>query len=102
MRSRFYNAGMMKSGIDAVSGMRQKMVESGKIQVQLPGMTPPAAAAEQPEMLEGHCLTCKTKRPFAVEGEDKMPNGAIRKYGTSGHPDCGHKVSHFVSGKAAA
>lgn len=105
-RHRMYNADGIAAGVQTVAKIRQKLFPFGTSpQLGAPSPAPPApaaAAAEEPaEMQEGYCMSCKTKRPFQVEGEDKMPNGAIRKYGTSGHPDCGHKISHLVSGASS-
>lgn len=104
MKHRMHDSTTMAQAVGMVGKLRAKL----PIGAPMPGVFTPktsssSAAPEEPqEVLEGHCLSCRTKRPFIVEGEDKMPNGAIRKYGTSGHPECGHKISHLVSGKAAA
>jgi hypothetical protein len=89
-----YDADSMSKGVGTLSRIRGIMFPHGPPSGLGGAQNVPAAQ----EMLEGHCLTCKTSRPFAVEGEDQMPNGAIRKFGTSGHPECGHKISHFVKG----
>jgi hypothetical protein len=110
MRSpkRLYTAEHIAGGVKTVAKLQQRVLQeapmsSGPLAQLAP--PPPAAAgaeAEQPEVLAGHCLTCKTKRGFTVEGEEKMKNGAIRKYGTSTEQGCGHRVSHFVSGAQEA
>lgn len=101
---RVYNANHVVDGVRTVAKLQQRVLQEDPMSSgPLAALKPqPAPAGEEPEVLAGHCLTCKTKRAFVVEGEDKMDNGAIRKYGTSQETGCGHKVSHFVSGSQAA
>lgn len=101
MKSRTYTAQHMREGIASVAKLQQHVMKqapmsAGPLKALAPN--PAAAAAEEAEVLAGHCLSCKTKRAFTVEGEQRMKNGAIRKYGTSKEDGCNHKVSHFVSG----
>lgn len=106
MRSpkRVYHAAEIADGVRTVAKLQQRVLQEDPMSSgPLAALKPqPAPAGEEPEVLAGHCLTCKTKRGFVVEGEDTMKNGVTRKYGTSQEPGCGHKVSHFVSVKAAA
>ena len=103
MKSRSYTADHIRAGIASVAKlqqhvMRQAPMSAGPLKALAPPPPAATAAAEEAEVLAGHCLSCKTKRAFTVEGEQKMKNGAIRKYGTSKEDGCNHKVSHFVSG----
>jgi hypothetical protein len=60
----------------------------------------PTTAEDARERLTAHCVSCGDKRDFAVEGEEVMKNGAVRKYGTcDGDTGCGGKISTFVSSK---
>lgn len=97
---RLYRADDMRTGIQQVSQLQAAVLK------EEPAMAGPlkrlkesrrADAAEQVEQLEGHCLTCKGKKTFTVEKTDTMKNGALRK---SGKGECGHTISHFVSGAA--
>jgi hypothetical protein len=102
---RVYDASHIADGVRTVAKLQQRVLQedpmsSGPLAALKPAPAP--AAAEEPEMLAGHCLNCGTKRAFAVEKTETMKNGALRKSGTSNEPGCGHKVSHFVSGSAAA
>lgn len=99
-----YHAAEIASGVQTVAKLQQRVLQEDPMSSgPLAQLKPqPAPEGEPPEVLAGHCLNCKTKRAFVVEGEEKMKNGAIRKYGTSQEPGCGHKMSHIVSGKAAA
>jgi hypothetical protein len=100
-----YTAEHIAAGVQTVAKLQQHVLSEapmsfGPLAALAP--PPPGDPGEQPEVLAGHCLTCKTKRGFTVEGEEKMKNGAIRKYGTSTENGCGHRVSHFVSGAQEA
>jgi hypothetical protein len=101
----------MRDAVGLVSKMRAQ-VPLGQ---SIPGVLAPkssgsSAAAkpeEMPEVLQAHCIHCHRegraepgKSTMRVEGEQKMPNGAIRKYGTCTHAQCGGKMSTLVSGKA--
>jgi hypothetical protein len=55
------------------------------------------ALAAPIEMENAHCLNCKDKRDFVVEGTDEHKNGALRKYGTC--PECGSGLSKYTPGK---
>ena len=95
MRSpkRLYHAGHMAGGVHLVA--EQAIKEAPQ---RLAAHLAPPTAEEQPEILEAHCLGCKTKRQFQVEGEDKMKNGATRKYGKCSGDGCGRTISTFVKG----
>jgi hypothetical protein len=92
------------SGVHTVAKLQQRVLQEDPMSSgPLAQLKPqPSPAGEEPEVLAGHCLNCKTKRAFKVEGEQKLTNGAIRKYGKSEEAGCGHQISHIVSGKAAA
>jgi hypothetical protein len=106
MRSpkRPYTAMDVAKGVHTVAKLQQRVLAEAPMSAgPLAALAPqPAPAGEEPEVLAGHCLNCKTKRAFVVEGEEKMKNGAIRKYGTSQENGCGHKISHMVSGAQSA
>lgn len=93
-RHRRYDASTIADGINVMQQIRDKVIPFEQVAAQITKNVP----APQPEMLEGHCTNCKTKRQFAVEGEEKMKNGAIRKYGKCTEPGCSRTISHFVSG----
>jgi hypothetical protein len=99
MPKRMYRAEHMRQGIAAMTRIQQAMDPDGKLMAKrIPGAEE-LFAAPPPEVLEAHCLACKGKKNFTVEGEEKMKNGTLRKYGKS---DCGHSLSLFVSGKQAS
>lgn len=94
--SRIFTARHMADGVRSVAALQQHVLQEAPASVgPLQALMP--QGEEQPEMLKGHCHGCKTKKEFAVEGEEKMKNGAIRKYGkcTGG---CGGTISMFVAG----
>jgi hypothetical protein len=93
---RIFTADHIAQGVGMVTELQQEALKVA------PNMSGPMSRvplavpmADETETLEGHCLTCKGKQQFQVEGEQKMKNGAIRKYGKCGS---GHTMSHFVSG----
>lgn len=110
MKRRTYTADTMEKHVGFVNKLRAAI----PLGQPLPGVlapkssaSPAAAEAPMPEVLKGHCIGCHREgraqpgtSAFAVEGEEKMPNGSIRKYGKCTHPECGGKMSTFVSGKA--
>lgn len=98
VKKRLYNADDIAHGVQVTAKIREQMIPLEHAQRMQALTSPPVGAAPQPEMLEGHCVNCKTRRPFTVEGEETMKNGAVRKYGKGTHPDCGHRMSKFVSG----
>ena len=100
--SRLYNAQHMAKGVQLVGRLQQLVLQkkpdaAGPLAALTPAPAP--AGAEPAELLEAHCHGCQGKKTFQVEGEETMPNGAIRKHGTA---VCGHKVSTFVSGAKGA
>jgi hypothetical protein len=99
---RLFHAHHMAEGAKGVMALQQEVLKAAPMSAgPLAALAPqPAAAgAEAPELREAHCHSCKEKKSFQVEGEDTMPNGAIRKYGKG---VCGHKLSTFVSGKESS
>jgi len=95
---RLFHAKHMADGAVAVAKLQQQVLKedpmsAGPLAALKPAPAP--AGAEPAELREAHCLTCGGKKNFQVEGEEKMKNGAIRKYGKGA---CGHKLSAFVSG----
>lgn len=86
------------AGTQTVHKMQAKVLQAAPHKFgPLAALQPQAGEEEQPELLKAHCLGCASKKEFAVEGEEKMKNGATRKYGkcTGG---CGRTISTFVSG----
>lgn len=107
MTKRLYTADTIAKGVKTVAAIRSKVFPFGTSpQLGAPSpVTSSEPTAPPPEMLEGHCLGCPRgedgkprKHVFQVEGEDKMPNGTVRKYGKCPN---GHKISHLVSGAAS-
>lgn len=102
--ARMYDAQYMADAVQAHSQLQAQALKvaphafgpMARIPMQVP-------AAAEIETLPGNCFTCKGKTgehksEFDVEGEAKMPNGAIRKYGKCKN-GCGQVLSAFVSGK---
>lgn len=58
--------------------------------------------ADEPEILEGHCLKCKGKKKFQVEGKEKTKNGAMRKWGKCMEPGCNTMMSVFTKAEENA
>jgi len=99
---RLYEASHIADGVKLVAKLQQRVLKeapmsAGPLAALAP--PPPEPGADPVELREAHCHACGEKKAFQVEGEEVMKNGAIRKHGTGA---CGHKVSTFVSGKAAA
>lgn len=96
---RFFSAEHIANGVKAVGKLQQKALAIAPTMAgpmaRVPTTPPPE---EMPEVLEGHCMGCKGKSKFEVEGEEKMKNGAIRKYGKCQADGCGGKMNLFVSG----
>ena len=97
---RVYTAEHIAKGVKTVAALQAKAVSMA------PHKFGPMAALQeetqpQPELMKAHCLGCKTKKEFAVEGKEKMKNGTVRHYGkcTGG---CGQTISTFVSGATNA
>ena len=96
-----FTAEHMVRGIQAVAALQRRVLAedpmaAGPLNALRPhAPTSSGPAAPPAELLEAHCHGCGGKKAFQVEGEDQMPNGAIRKYGKA---ICGHRVSTFVSG----
>ena len=100
---RLFRAEHIADGVRTVAELQQQVLKEKPTSAgPLTALAPPPAGEEPPEVLAGHCLTCKTKRAFTVDKTETMKNGALRKSGTSTEAGCGHNVSHFVSGKADA
>lgn len=104
MRSpkRIYSASHVAEGVKTVARIQLATLAAhpdsagplANVRPQAPtGPHPPA------ELHEAHCHSCKEKKAFVSEGNEKMANGAIRHYGTGA---CGHRVSTFVSGAKSA
>jgi hypothetical protein len=103
MRSprRIYRASHIADGVRAVASLQQRVLKEAPMSAgPMAALAPPAptAGAEPVELAEAHCHAHGEKKTFQVEQTDTMKNGALRKSGTA---VCGHKVSTFVSGKAA-
>ena len=97
---RLFHAHHMHEGAKAVQALQQQVLKIDPMAAgPLAALKPdPAPAGQEPiELLEAHCHGCKEKKTFQPEGEEKMKNGAIRKYGKG---VCGHTLSTFVSGAA--
>lgn len=104
--ARIYDAQFMA---DAVGAHAQLQAQAMKVAPHAFGpmsrvpLQPMVAAEDVPETLKAHCFTCKSKRgesasEFDVEGEQKMKNGAIRKYGKCKADGCGQTLSMFAAG----
>ena len=94
-RQRSYNADTMTEAIGTAMKIRQATHRQGTPS----GLGGAESVPMATETLTGHCLGCKKSQAFSVEGEDTLPNGALRKFG---HCDAGHSMSHIVSGKKVA
>lgn len=100
MRSppRLFHAAHMHEGAKAVAQLQQQVLKTDPMAAgPLAALKPaPAPAGADPiELIEAHCHGCGEKKTFQPEGEQKMSNGAIRKFGKG---VCGHTLSTFVSG----
>lgn len=84
---RLYTAHDMAKSVGLISDLRQKSFDYVPMATQAMGPVPTH---------EGHCIGCKTKKTFNIEGTDQMKNGAVRHYGAC--PDCGKTVSAFAAG----
>jgi hypothetical protein len=102
---RLYRKEHVAEGVKAVAELQNKVMEqaptsAGPMAALAPKPAP--AGAEPQELLEGHCLGCGEKKPFMVEGEQQMKNGAVRKFGKCSGAGCDRKISTFVKGEANA
>lgn len=93
VKPRIYTAEDIKGGIRAVTRLHQQAFNWVQPAAQMMEKSP-----DPVETAEGHCLGCKQKRQFEVQGTAQMPNGAQRKYGTCPEADCGQTISTFVGG----
>lgn len=106
MQKRMYDADTISNAVGVTAKIHQKLYPMGHQPMSGQGSAESVPMAM--ETMEGHCLgsSCRdgdgkpSKKTFNVEGEEKMKNGTIRKYGKC--PDCGTNISHLISGKAAA
>ena len=95
---RIYNSDVIAKGVQTVHKIQQKVLQAAPEKFgPMTALQPQTGQENQPELLTAHCLGCGSKKEFGVEGEEKMKNGAIRKYGkcTGG---CGRQISTFVKG----
>jgi hypothetical protein len=107
---RIYTAEHIADGVRHVAKLRAMQLSGEMTEPLIPHhaqitAAPPAAQQgqePQPEIAEGHCLTCKGKKSFTVEKTETMKNGAVRKSGKCLEPGCNTTVSTFTKGEGAA
>ena len=96
---RVWTASHIADGVRTVSAIQQHVLKNDPMSAgPLKALAQPGTAEDAQERLTAHCVSCGDKRDFAVEGEEVMKNGAVRKFGTC-DTGCGGKISTFVSSK---
>jgi hypothetical protein len=98
---RLYRAEHVAAGVQGVSQLQHVLLENHPTAAG-PMAAAPLDSGPTPELLEGHCLGCQTKRQFTVDGEETMKNGAVRKYGKCTGSGCSRTISMFVKGATDA
>lgn len=96
--ARIYRASHIADGVRTVSRLQQRVLQEAPASSGPLAALQPPGEEQQPEILEGHCLGCGTKRQFQVENEEKMKNGALRKSGKCTGDGCTRTISLFVKG----